>query len=509
MSRDQQQDNSIVPMGNEGLDLILGGGLPRERLYLVQGDPGTGKTTLALQFLLAGAKRGEKCLYVTLSETRGELTGVAESHGWSLDPITLYEVQGDEQHLNVEEEYTAFHPSEIELGSTVQALLDQVEKTRPRCAVIDSLSEMRLLARDPLRYRRQILALKHFFLSRGCTLLLLDDPATKVGEHQFQTLAHGVLALERANPEYGRERRRLQVVKLRGVSFDGGYHDFCIRRGGLNVFPRLVATDSSRPFKPETLSSGVKELDDLLAGGPDRGTANLIMGAAGSGKSTVCLQYAVAAAERGENAAMFIFDERLQTLVERSRGLGINLEGAMKSGRVSVRQIDPATLSPGEFIQHVRHAVDDKNCSVVVIDSLNGYLNAMPGERFLVIQMHELLTYLARHGIVTWMVVAQHGIVGANTESPVDLSYLADTVMLMRYFEFTGRVHKAISVVKKRGGVHEDSIRELQLSSAGIRIGPPLENFEGVLTGLPHYTGNANPLLGAHQDGEHRPAGRA
>jgi len=504
MSFEQDAENSgIVPTGIQGLDQISKGGLPRNRLYLIQGDPGTGKTTMALQFLLEGARLGETGLYVTLSETREELEGVAASHGWSLDPITLYDVQGDEQHLNVEEEYTAFHPSEIELGSTVNALLEQVERVKPRRAVIDSLSEMRLLARDPLRYRRQILALKHYFISRGCTLLLLDEPAGKMGEHQFQTLAHGVIMLERFAPEYGRSRRRLQIVKLRGVDFDGGYHDFKMRRGGLTVYPRLVAADSSKPFKDETLSSGVSELDALLGGGPTRGTANLIMGAAGSGKSTVCLQYAVAAAARGDNATMFIFDERLQTLLERARGLGIDLEKWMKKGRISVHQIDPATLSPGEFIHHVRHCVEVENCGVVVIDSLNGYLNAMPGERYMVIQMHELLTYLARQGVVTWMVVAQHGLVGANIDAPVDLSYLADTVMLMRYFEFGGRVHKAISVVKKRGGPHEDSIRELKMTSSGIKVGEPLVNFEGVLTGLPHYTGNANPLLGAHTDGDH------
>ena len=486
----------IDPIGIEGLDEVLGGGLPRNRLYLVHGDPGTGKTTLSLQFLLEGAKRGERGLYVTLSETRDELVAVGKSHGWDLDNIAIYDVQGDENHLKPEDEYTAFHPSEVELGNTVQALLDEVERVNPRRVVIDSLSEMRLLARDPLRYRRQILALKHFFLSRGCTFLLLDDPATKVGEHQFQTLAHGVLMLERVSPEYGRERRRIQVVKMRGVGFDGGYHDFCIQRGGLVVYPRLVAADHSRVYKPEHVSSGLPAMDALLDGGPSRGTANLIMGPAGSGKSTLCIQYALAAAERGEKAALFIFDERQETLMERCRGLGMNLQPAIDDGRLTLRQIDPAELSPGEFIWLVRQAVEEQKARLVVIDSLNGYLNAMPGEKYLIIQMHELLTYMAKFGVVTWMVVAQHGLVGASGESPVDLSYLADTVLLMRYFEHAGRVHKALSVVKKRGGKHEDSIREFQMSSQGIRVGAPLVQFDGVLTGAPRFTGATGSLMG-------------
>ena len=501
-------NEELVATGVVGLDEVLGGGLPRNRLYLVQGDPGTGKTTLALQYLLEGVRLGEAGFYVTLSETRKELVAVAGSHGWSLDGITLYEVQGDEQHLRPEDEYTAFHPSEVELGSTVQSLMEQVDRVKPKRVVIDSLSEMRLLARDALRYRRQILALKHFFLSRDSTLLLLDDPVTKVGEHQFQTLAHGVLALERQTPEYGRERRRLQVVKMRGVDFDGGYHDFCIRRGGLDVFPRLVAASASQPFEPGRVSSGMGELDKLLDGGPSRGTANLLMGPAGSGKSTLCIQYALAAARRGERSALFVFDERLETLLERSRGLGMDVESATEAGLMSIRQIDPASLTPGEFIHHVRHCVEEEGAKVVVIDSLNGYLNAMPGERYLIIQMHELLTYLARHGVTTWMVVAQHGLVGGSNDAPVDLSYLADTVLLLRYFEHAGRVRKALSVVKKRGGRHEESIREFQMTPQGIRVGPPLAEFDGVLTGTPRYTGMTGPLLG-DQDGESRRHARA
>jgi circadian clock protein KaiC len=497
-------DGGVLSTGIRGLDEILSGGLPGNRLYLIQGDPGTGKTTLALQFLLEGVRRGERGFYVTLSETRQELVGVARSHGWSLDAMNVHVVEGEDQHLKAEEEYTAFHPSEVELGSTVQALLEEVERANPRRVVIDSLSEMRLLARDSLRYRRQILALKHFFLSRGCTLLLLDDPVAKVIEHQFQTLAHGVLFLERIAPEYGRERRRLQVLKLRGVDFDGGYHDYCIRRGGLEVYPRLVAASHSQPFAAERVSSGLAQLDQLLDGGPTRGTANLLMGPAGSGKSTLCIQYALAAARRGERAALFIFDERIDTLLERSKGLGMDLQSQVDAGRIVLRQIDPASLSPGEFICLVRRSVEEEHARVVVIDSLNGYLNAMPGERFLLIQMHELLTYMAKHGVVTWMVVAQHGLVAASGEAPIDLSYLADTVLVLRYFEHAGRVRKALSVLKKRGGKHEDSIRELQMTPQGIRVGQPLVQFEGVLTGTPHYTGTTDPLLGDRQD-VHKP----
>jgi circadian clock protein KaiC len=486
----EQHKPDLLATGVRGLDEVLGGGLTANRLYLIQGDPGTGKTTLGLQFLLDGIKNGERGLYVTLSETRNELEEVAHSHGWSLEGLSFYEVQADERHLHVDDEYTAFHPTEIELGATVQSLLDYVEKVKPARVVLDSLSEMRLLARDPLRYRRQIMALKRFFLTRNCTLILIDEPADKVGEHQFQTLAHGMIYLERTAPEYGRERRRLLVVKMRGVEFDGGYHDYCIRRGGIQLFPRLIASDHAPSFKHDRVSSGLPELDAMLNGGPSRGTANLVMGAAGSGKSTICMQYALAAAQRGDKAAFFIFDERIDTLLERARGLKMGLEPHMRSGLISIQQIDPASLAPGQFAHVVRTAVENDGARVVIIDSLNGYLNAMPGERFLSIQMHELLTYLANHGVVTWMVVAQHGLVSGNNDAPVDLSYLADTVLLLRYFEHAGRVRKALSVVKKREGRHEDSIREIQVSPDGIRIGEPLVDFEGVLSGTPHYIGS-------------------
>ncbi len=484
-----------VSTGVAGLDAILGGGLPRNRLYLVHGEPGNGKTTLALQFLLAGARAGEPGLYVTLSETKEELDAVARSHGWSLKGVHTFEVRASEDHLKAEEQYTAFHPSEVELGETVQTLLDEVERLRPARLVIDSLSEMRLLARDPLRYRRQIVALKEFFVTRGSTILFLDEPVSKVSEHQFLTLAHGVLLLERHTPAYGRERRRLQVTKLRGVEFHGGYHDLIIRRGGMEVFPCLVAAEHQGQAMSDRVPSGVAELDTLLGGGPLRGTSALILGPAGAGKSTLCLQYAVAAANRGEQVMIYSFDEGLETIHARCQGLGLDLRSQMAARRVEIEQIDPAMLSPGEFMSRVREAVERRRSRLVVIDSLNGYLHAMPGEQCLLIQMHELLTYLAHQGVLTLVVVAQHGLVGRDQESPVDLSYLADVVLLLRYFEHGGRVHKAVSVVKNRSGPHEDTIRELRIGPGGVRVGEPLTEFRGVLTGTPDYTGSSEPLL--------------
>lgn len=486
-----EQDRSST--GIRGLDEVLGGGLPSNRMYLIQGDPGTGKTTLALQFLLAGIKKGETALFITLSETASELRAVAAGHGWDLDGLGIFEVQAGEEHLKPERDYTAFHPSEVELSETVHLLLNEIERIKPRRVVIDSLSEMRLLARDPLRYRRQMLALKQVLVKRDATILLLDDPADKVGEHQFQTLAHGVILLERRVPEYGRERRRLNVHKLRGISYDGGYHDFRIRTGGIELYPSPVPNPQPTRFVPQAISSGVSELDDLLSGGPERGTSLLITGAAGTGKSTLAIQYAVSAAQRGEKAAAFIFDERLNTLAARTKGVGLPLSDMIDERRLNVQQVDPAAWTPGQFVQTVREAVEN-GARIVIIDSLNGYINAMPGEHFLLIQMHELLTYLASEGVLTIMVVAQQGLVMAN-ESPVDMSYLADTVLLTRYFEHAGRVRKAISVVKKRSGRHEDTIRELKIDSKGIRVGQPLAEFSGVLTGIPQYTGTKSPLI--------------
>jgi circadian clock protein KaiC len=474
-----------VAAGIAGLDNILGGGFTPNRIYLVEGDPGAGKTTLALQYLLEGRRRGEKGMYVSLSETKEELEGVASSHGWDLDGIHCHELLPSDENLTPDGQSRLFHPSEVELSDTTRSILAEVERQQPTRVVFDSLSEMRLLAQHPLRYRRQVLALKQFFIGRACTVLLLDDRTAADNDLQLHSLAHGVLSLEHLAQEYGAERRRLRVLKMRGRAFRGGFHDFMIRTGGLEVFPRLVAAEHHRPFDAEPLASGVASLDQLTGGGLHRGTSALLMGPAGSGKSTLAAQYAVAAAERGERAIMFVFDESVATLVMRTQGLGIPLKQHMEGGRIRVQQVDPGELSPGELVHAIRRAVENDAARVVVIDSLNGYLNAMPEERFLTIQLHEVLMYLAQQGVVTLMVVAQKGLLGSGMQTPVDASYLADTVIALRYFEARGKLRRAISVVKKRSGAHEDTLRELRLQHGGVQLGEPLHDFHGVMSGIP------------------------
>jgi len=481
--------------GNDGLDSILEGGFPANRLYLVEGDPGTGKTTLALKFLLEGVAAGEPVLYVTLSETKEELISVADSHGWSLDGVNIYELIPSEESLKTETQYTIFHPSEVELGETTSAVLEEVERIKPRRVVFDSLSEMRLLARDPLRYRRQILGLKQYFSGRQCTVVLLDDRTSTLGDLQVQSIAHGVLELEHMALEYGAERRRLRVVKLRGSRYRGGYHDFNIETSGIAVYPRLIAAEHRVEFTREAVTSGVREMDALLGGGLDRGTSTLILGPAGSGKSSIAAQFVAAAAERGEHAASFLFDEGRDTYLSRAAGLGKDMREQVEAGQLSVQQVDPAELSPGEFAHRVRSSVVHDGARIVVIDSLNGYLQSMPDERFLTVQMHELLTYLNQQGVVTILVMAQHGFMGSNMNSPVDVSYLADAVLMLRFFEAAGAVRRAISVVKKRTGFHENTIREMRLSSEGVTVGDPLSDFQGVLTGIPVYSKSLASLL--------------
>lgn len=484
--------------GDAGLDAILEGGLPANRLYLVEGDPGAGKTTLALKFLLEGAERGEPVLYVTLSETREEIEGVADSHGWSLDGLDIYELIPSEESLKAETQYTIFHPSEVEFGETTTAVLDEVERIQPRRIVFDSLSEMRLLARDPLRYRRQILALKQYFAGRQCTVLLLDDRTSTGSDLQVRSIAHGVIELEQLALDYGTERRRVRIVKLRGSHYRGGYHDFKIETGGVVVYPRLVAAEHRPDFPRGSVESGVPELDMLLGGGLDRGTSTLILGPAGSGKSSIAAQFAAAAAGRGERAASFLFDEGVNTYLMRSTGLGREMRELVESGNMSLQQIDPAELSPGEFSHFVRRAVERDGARMVVIDSLNGYLQAMPDERFLTVQMHELLTYLNQQGIVTLLVMAQHGFMGTNMGTPVDVSYLADSVLMLRFFEARGTMRRAISVIKKRTGYHENTIREMRMSASGIAVGKPLKDFQGVLTGVPTFNNSPSPLFEEH-----------
>jgi circadian clock protein KaiC len=452
----------------------------------VQGDPGVGKTTLGLQFLLEGVRNGERGLYVTLSESRHELMAVARSHNWSLDGIEIFEQMIGEEALE-EEETTVFYPAEIELGETIKAMLMEVDRVKPQRVVLDSLSEIRLLAQSGLRYRKQILALKQFFAGRNVTVLCLDDRTSEFQDIQLQSVPHGVLELERYTPLYGAARRRLQLIKVRGLAFKDGYHDFNIITGGLVVFPRLVAA-AERDFGPgsDHLASGLFTLDQMLGGGLDRGTSTVIMGPAGSGKSAMSTQYAVAAARRGERAVMFIFEESVRSVVNRSTSLGLPLNDLLESGMIEIRRIDPAQLQPGAFAHLVRLAVEERGTRVVVIDSLNGYLNAVPEERFLLLHLHELLSYLGQHGVATMLVFAQHGLIG-SMQSPIDVSYLADCVILLRYFEAEGRIHKAVSVVKKRSGPHETAIRSLRMDAEGLHIGPPLENYRGVLTGIPKW----------------------
>ncbi len=479
----QEQHLARSRTGIPGFDDIVSGGLIPDRLYLIDGSPGAGKTTLALQYLLEGVAAGEPCLYVTLSETRAELASGAASHGWSLDGINILEVIADD--LDGEDELTMVNPSEVELTETTRKVLAEVERVQPRRMVLDSLSELRLLAQSSLRYRRQILALKQFFIGRDCTLLLLDDRTAEGPDLQLHSIAHGVIALNFKAPAYGQVRRELQVLKFRGSDFSSGLHDFAIRRGGIFVFPRLIAAAHSTAFHRSVIASGVQSLDALLGGGIERGTTTLLMGPPGCGKSTIALQYAVAAAQRGDHSVAFMFDETKDALMSRSRGLGLPLIEGTGPGEVALRQIDPAEMSPGEFAHKVREAVEQHQARVVVIDSLNGYLNAVPQSTYLIAQLHELLSYLNNHGVATFLVIAQSGMMGSNMVSPVDASYLADSVVLLRYFEYLGRIKKAISVLKKRTGAHEEAIRELTFDSHGIHLSEPLLGLRGVLSGVP------------------------
>jgi circadian clock protein KaiC len=477
---------NVASTGIEGLDYILLGGFPRNHVYLLQGDPGVGKTTLGLQFLLQGARDGEKGLYITLSETRKELEAVAASHHWDASTIEVYEHLIGEQSLT-EDDTTVFYPAEVELGQTVKALTDAVERLKPSRVVLDSLSEIRLLAQSSLRYRKQILALKQFFATRNVTVLLLDDRTAEVNDLQLQSVPHGVIELERYTPLYGAARRRLQLVKVRGLNFHDGYHDFNILTGGIVVYPRLVAADEQyKQLEAESVGSGVVMLDEMLGGGVARGSSTLIMGPAGSGKSALATQYAVGAASRGDKCAMFIFEESASSLFNRSHSLGMRLAEYVDEDLITVRQIDPAQLQPGEFAHAVRRSVES-GVRVLVIDSLNGFLNAVPEERFLLLHLHELLTYLGQKGVATILVFAQHGLMGTGMHAPVDVSYLADCVILLRYFEAQGRIRKAVSVVKKRGGLHDTAIRDFSMSSKGLNVGAALEDFRGILSGIPTF----------------------
>ncbi len=479
--------------GVRGLDDIMSGGFPAGHLYVIEGDPGTGKTTVGLQFLMHGASLGERVLYVTLSESKSELEEGAESHGWLLEGVDIFEVAPTEQSLRPEDQYSHFHPSEVEFQDTTQGILAKIEALKPTRVVIDSLSELRLLARDSLRFRRQILALKHFFANRGCTVLLLDDRTTEGHAGQLQSIAHGVIMLERLQREYGVERRRLRVAKLRALRFREGFHDYTIETGGVVVYPRLVAGEHRQEEPAGSATSGIPALDALWDGGIPRGTSTLVVGPAGSGKSSIVTTYANAAAGRKEVAAIFNFDETLSTIYQRSAKIGIDLRGHVKSGAIKITQLDPAELSPGQFISQVRAAVED-GARFIIIDSLNGFLAAMSGEHMLIAQMHELLTFLNQRGVVTFLVLTISGMLGPNMSMPVDMSYLSDNILVLRFFEAGGRLRKAVSVVKKRSGKHEDTIRELSFSPNGIVIGEPLSAFRGVMTGVPVDVGASSAV---------------
>ncbi|MCS0580590.1 circadian clock protein KaiC [Massilia pinisoli] len=481
-----------ISTGVPGLDDILGGGLTAERVYLIEGTPGTGKTTLGMQFLLDGVAKGEHGLYITLSETADELRAVAESHGWSLDALSIFELASDEA-LDPETQQSILHPAEIELGETARGVMEQVDRTKPARVVFDSLSEMRLLAQNPLRYRRQILALKQFFASRACTVLMLDDKSSQSDQH-LHSIAHGVVCLEQLAKEFGKERRRVNVMKMRGIAFRGGYHDYVLDTGGLQIYPRLVAAEHTMEFKPTTRSTGSSGLDALLGGGLVSGTNTLFVGPSGVGKTTVVVRCMLAALNRGEKASYYLFDEGLGTFFARAAALGLDLRPHLETGLLAVRHIDPAELAPGQFAQMLRDSVEVDGAVFIAIDSLNAYLQAMPGEQFLVLQMHELLAYLNQKGVTTALILGEHGIIGEVVRD-VDLSYLSDSTMLLRYFEAGGKLRRAITVSKSRTTSHALTIHELLLGAGGIEVGAALEGFEGVLTGLPAYRGGTPMML--------------
>lgn len=483
----------FLKTGIEGLDNILHGGLPRNRIYLLEGDPGSGKTTLALQFLLEGVSKGEKCLYISLSESLDELRHTSAAHGWNIEKVHFLEMPFESQLL-ADDQNSFFHTSELELGETNKMILEEIKRIKPDRIVIDSLTELKLMSQNSIRFRRQVLAYKQLFSEQNITALLLDDK-TSIDDQEVQSIVNGIIILQQLAPEYGAERRRLRVAKLRAVAYRGGFHDFVIATGGLKVFPRLISAEHSTKKTGELMSSGVKGIDAMVGGGPEKGSSTLVMGPAGAGKSSLVLQYATEAAKRGEKAAVFSFDESVHTILSRTKGLGCELESYVEQGLVYIHKVDPAQLSPGEFSNLVRHAVEKDKVQIVVIDSLNGYLSAMPEERFLIIQMHELLSYLSLMGVSTFLVVVQHGLLGTNMETAIDISYLADNVFLLRYFESYGEVRQALSVVKRRAGRHERTIREFKMSEQGLQVGEPLSIFQGILSGTPRVVDDKSQVI--------------
>lgn len=494
--------DEVCKTGVAGFDEILRGGLPRNRLYLLEGAPGTGKTTLGMQFLLEGARAGEPGMYISFSETAEELYAVAVSHGWQLGEVTLCDMGAIAPQLNPDAQSTLFHPADLELNQTTQLIFAEIDRVKPLRIVFDTVSEVRTLAQTTARYRRHLLVLKHFFSRRKNTVIFLDDLIASDNDMQMHSVVHGVFRLEKYRADFGSERRQINIAKLRGVRFVGGNHDYTIERGGLQVYPRLIATNQSVPWERQTLTSGLSGLDDLLGGGLDRGTSSLFMGPAGSGKSTLAFKFAVEAANRGEGVAMFLFDETLETLLSRVIALGMDPRPSIDKGTMHVQTVDPAELTPGEFTSAIRRAVEQNDARMIVIDSLNGYLHATPMAQHVVIQLHELLSYLGRRGVTTILVLTQQGMMG-SMQSPVDLTYLSDTVLLTRYFEAAGAVRKAATVLKKRSGWHENTIREFSIHAGkAIVVGPALSEFHGVLTGVPKYVGRDEQMLDVGTDGK-------
>lgn len=492
--------NDKQSTGIDGLDEVLAGGLPAHRLYVIEGNPGSGKTTFALQFLREGARLGQRVLYVTLSETLEELNDVAISHNWNLDGVDLLELDSLSDRFEEGADYTVFHPSDVELEETVGRIRAEVERLNPDRVALDSVSELKILSQTVVRYRREILGLKQFFAGRKCTVIVLDDCTTGDNEQQLQSIAHGVLRMDREPREYGSTRRQIHVVKMRGVALQDGQHDFVIKTGGLELYPRLSANDGTPYEEAGSAESGSPQMDALLGGGLDRGSSTLLIGPAGCGKTTLCSQYLMSALQRGEHVVCYQFEENRQTFLHRSSGYGMDFKPYIASGKFELTEVGVADLSPGEFSSRVRNAVEKRKASFIVIDSLNGYLNGMPSEQFLLIHIRELLAYLAQKGVVTLMALVQHGLLGSAMQSPIDVSFLADTVILLRFFEATGQIRQAISVVKKRRGAHERTLREMKIGPSGVQIGEVLEQFDGVLTGVPRFRGKTEQLLADHED---------
>lgn len=481
-----ENNKTVLHTGIAGLDDVLKGGLLQNRAYLVEGDPGTGKTTLAFHFLMEGLRRGESALYITLSESKEELLSNAAAHKFDVTGLEIFELPTDDQ-FHKDSQNTFFHSSEIELSNTNAAILDILKRVKPKRAVFDSLSEMKLLSRDSARFRKQILSIKRYVTSLGCTVMMLDDLTATLGGKELQSIVHGVIRLEQLSPEYGVDRRRLRVQKLRGRQYREGYHDYVIDFGGMEVFPRLVSSEHDSITMGEILPSGIEQLDQLLCGGVHRGSSTLIIGPAGVGKSSLALQFAYSSAQRGEKAALFIFDESVESLKMRAKGMGMPLEAFLDSGLLRISQINPAEVTPGQLSWQLKRAVEHDGFSTLAIDSLNGYLNSMPEERFLLVHMHELLSYLGQRGVATFLVMTQHGLLG-TMDAAADVSYLADSVLLLRYYEAQGEVKQALSVLKRRTGQHERTIREMQITAHGIKIGAPLNHLRGVLSGTPNAT---------------------